>query len=188
MSNILRSGKYYLSKRNSIITNKSSVSRYYNSSQLYNNKNNSEKNPWKAQEDPEGSGKIYYWNTETDETTALGAPRPAHWVSVRDPNGSGLVYWWNPETNETTAVGAPKPNSHNNHIAAIVDNNVNHVNNKSNPTTSRSIMPFGNRIQQYQPPQQPDQPQTVGRSMVTFFTWGMGMTFAMVAVRAIMGF
>jgi hypothetical protein len=25
----------------------------------------------------EASGKIYYWNTTTDETTALGEPRPA---------------------------------------------------------------------------------------------------------------
>ena len=30
-------------------------------------------NPWKAVVDPKGSGLIYYWNPQTNETTALGS-------------------------------------------------------------------------------------------------------------------
>ena len=30
------------------------------------------KRVWLAEKDPQGSGLIYYWNTETKETTALG--------------------------------------------------------------------------------------------------------------------
>lgn len=33
--------------------------------------------PWEAVPDPAGSGKVYWWNTATDEVTAVGAPRPA---------------------------------------------------------------------------------------------------------------
>jgi hypothetical protein len=29
-------------------------------------------NPWKAVVDPKGSGLVYYWNPQTNETTALG--------------------------------------------------------------------------------------------------------------------
>jgi hypothetical protein len=66
-------------------------------------------NPWVETKDPKGSGLIYYWNPNTNETTALGAPKPRNWVEVEDPNGSALTYWWDPETNQTTALGAPRP-------------------------------------------------------------------------------
>lgn len=66
-------------------------------------------NPWKQQTDPKGSGLVYWWNPETNETTHLGSLRPQHWVEVQDPNGSSLTYWWNPETNETTPLGSPRP-------------------------------------------------------------------------------
>jgi hypothetical protein len=72
-------------------------------------------NPWKEVKDPNGSNLTYWWNTETQQTTALGQPRPAHWVEVYDQD-SKLSYWWNPETNQTTALGAINPNSSNNFI------------------------------------------------------------------------
>jgi hypothetical protein len=66
-------------------------------------------NPWKQQTDPKGSGLVYWWNPETNETTHLGSLRPRHWVEVQDPVGSSLTYWWDPDTNETTSLGAPRP-------------------------------------------------------------------------------
>eukprot|EP00971_Amphidinium_carterae_P085471 1690913-Amphidinium_carterae.1 len=53
----------------------------------------------------------YWWNKRTNETTALGAPKPGPnpWQEVKD--ASGQSYWWNKETNATTAVGAPKPSA-----------------------------------------------------------------------------
>jgi hypothetical protein len=69
------------------------------------------KTPWVEVKDSQKSGLVYYWNRETNETTALGAPKPQHWVELRDPNGSELTYWWNPETNQTTSLGVPKPNT-----------------------------------------------------------------------------
>mmetsp|Transcript_5677 Transcript_5677/g.8608 ORF Transcript_5677/g.8608 Transcript_5677/m.8608 type:complete len:163 (+) Transcript_5677:78-566(+) len=68
-------------------------------------------NPWKEVHDPKGSGLSYWWNPETNETTALGEPKPDHWLEVRDPDGSDLTYWWNPETNQTTSLGQSKPMS-----------------------------------------------------------------------------
>jgi hypothetical protein len=65
--------------------------------------------PWKPQTDPNGSGLVYWWNPETNETTHLGSPRPNHWIEVQDPVGSSLTYWWDPETNQTTQLGAPRP-------------------------------------------------------------------------------
>ena len=46
--------------------------------------------PWQAVTDP-ATGKIYYWNTSTDETTALGAPRPMAGVAVHEPQRPGLL-------------------------------------------------------------------------------------------------
>lgn len=68
-----------------------------------------EQSPWREVKDPQGSALTYWWNEETNETTALGAPRPSHWVEVSDPNGSGLTYWWDKESNVTTALGSPRP-------------------------------------------------------------------------------
>ncbi|CAK0829644.1 unnamed protein product [Prorocentrum cordatum] len=65
--------------------------------------------PWQEVADP-ASGQSYWWNQQTNETTAVGAPRPVPdaWKEVADP-ASGQSYWWNQQTNETTAVGAPRP-------------------------------------------------------------------------------
>lgn len=65
--------------------------------------------PWVEQRDPQGSSLTYWWNTKTNETTALGAPKPIEWVEVR--HESGMTYWWDPESNQTTALGAPRPPS-----------------------------------------------------------------------------
>ena len=149
--------------------------------------NDPHKSPWVARKDPEGSGRIYYWNTETNETTPLDAARPAHWVQLPDPEKSGLKYWWNPETNETTPLGAERPAA--NGILLPVQR---FESTSTTPTvnTNKSVLPFGqsSRIQEYKQQQQQMPPPTLGRSMVTFFTWGVGMTMAMVAVRAVLGF
>lgn len=50
-------------------------------------------NPWTRVMDPNGSGDAYWWNQRTNETTALGAPKPAIWLKQLDPNGSGQAYW-----------------------------------------------------------------------------------------------
>lgn len=66
------------------------------------------KSPWVETKDPNGSHLTYYWNTKTNETTALGSARPEHWIEVKSDEG---LYWWNPETQETTAIGALQPPS-----------------------------------------------------------------------------
>ncbi|CAE8666568.1 unnamed protein product, partial [Polarella glacialis] len=60
----------------------------------------------------DASGQAYWWNKQSNETTALGAPKPGpdRWQEVKDPS-SGQAYWWNKETNQTTAIGAAKPSS-----------------------------------------------------------------------------
>lgn len=57
------------------------------------------------------SGKSYWWNKKTNETTPVGAPKPGPdpWEQVKD--ASGQHYWWNKQTNQTTALGAPKPSA-----------------------------------------------------------------------------
>ena len=70
---------------------------------------------WTAVQDKETGG-VYYWNRSTNETTAVGAPKPGTrdtasrqaWIPVQD-KATGGIYHWNPSTNETTAVGAPNP-------------------------------------------------------------------------------
>lgn len=138
------------------------------------------KYPWVEQADPKGSGQDYFWNPETNETTHLGSPRPSHWVEVADPNGSGGMYWWNPETNQTTAVGEPRPNLFAGHSTVVLINN------------DAGIRPFGigqtNLDVQRARQQQQQAPQSFGGTMVTYIVLGAGMTFGMVAVRAIFGF
>ena len=51
-------------------------------------------NPWTRVYDPKGSGEAYWWNQRTNETTALGAPRPSVWLKQMDPEGSGQSYWY----------------------------------------------------------------------------------------------
>ncbi|CAE8659497.1 unnamed protein product [Polarella glacialis] len=69
------------------------------------------KDQWSEVSDP-STGQSYWWNQQTNETTAVGAakPGPDFWEAVQDPS-SGGTYWWNKESNETTAVGAPKPSA-----------------------------------------------------------------------------
>lgn len=124
------------------------------------------KNPWIEKRDPNGSGLTYFWNTETNETTPLGYPKPMNWIPVNDPSGSGLIYWWDPESNTTTALGEPKP-------AAIVP--------MSN-TTSQPAFVRGPAFQQTV-----NRPQSFAGNMVTYATLGAGMTLAMIAVRAVLG-
>ena len=138
------------------------------------------KYPWVEQLDPNGSGQKYYWNPNTNETTHLGSPRPNHWVEVPDPNGSSGVYWWNPETNQTTAVGEPRPNLFASQSTVVVS------------MTDAGIRPFGmssNQLDTQRASQQQQvQPPSFSKTMVSYVVLGMGMTFGMVAVRAIFGF
>ena len=46
--------------------------------------------PWVAVKDPNGSGQIYYWNKNTDETTALGATRPTE-LTQPQPQRQGFL-------------------------------------------------------------------------------------------------
>lgn len=124
------------------------------------------KNPWTAVKDPNGSSSVYYWNKDTNETTALGAPKPQHWVEVSDPNGSSRTYWWNPDTDETTALGAPKPTQ----IAALQTLQGNQMQ-----------VPQNNNFQYQQLP-----PQSLGSSMKTYFALGVGMSLAFALISAIL--
>jgi hypothetical protein len=47
--------------------------------------------PWVAVKDPEGSGRIYWWNKRTDETTPLDAPKPGSEISVPPPGSAGVA-------------------------------------------------------------------------------------------------
>ena len=46
-----------------------------------------DKDPWSEVRDP-ASGQIYWWNKETNETTALGAPKPTDLAAPQQPQGS----------------------------------------------------------------------------------------------------
>jgi hypothetical protein len=112
--------------------------------------------PWKEEKDPNGSNLTYWWNPETNETTALGAVKPQYWVQVKDPAGSDSVYWWNVDTNETTALGSPNPN---------LVHNLSMINQSSQ-----------------------QQPVSFGKHMVNMAALGFGMSFAIIAVRSVLGF
>ena len=115
----------------------------------------------KELKDPKGSNLTYYWNTETNETTPLGAAKPRHWIQIYD-NNNNLSYWWDPESNETTALGAPKPIDTIHNIGNISSHS--NYNNNDNSKSS-----FGSMI-------------------VTYMTLGIGMTVGMTLVRVILGF
>lgn len=121
--------------------------------------------PWKQKADPQGSQLTYFWNTETNETTALGSTKPFHWVEVRDPAGSSLTYWWNIDNNQTTALGAPRPGMYDSTALVI---------------PQQQATPFGYMNQQ-------GPPQTLGQSMKMYFAMGIGMSLAIGAVRALLG-
>ena len=73
-------------------------------------------NPWQRVQD-KSSQQYYYWNSTTNETTAVGAPRPQFWVELKDPSGdTEATYWWNPETKQTTPLGSSCPQQANNMI------------------------------------------------------------------------
>lgn len=120
--------------------------------------------PWVQKPDPQGSSLQYYWNTQTNQTTALGSPKPNHWVEVQDPAGSALTYWWNVENNQTTALGAPKPDLYDATGLAVYQ--------------PQGRAPFGYTYAA---------PQTLGQSMKMYFGLGLGMSIAFAAVRAILG-
>lgn len=61
--------------------------------------------PWKEIRTKDGH--VYFWNQQSNETTALGEPRPDPWVPVTMKTGH--VYYHNLETNQTTALGTPLP-------------------------------------------------------------------------------
>lgn len=116
-------------------------------------------NPWKQQTDPNGSGLIYWWNSETNETTHLGSPKPQHWIETQDPNGSNLTYWWNPETNQTTALGESRPH----------------------------YLQQYQQQQQSLPFQQQVQPVTFGRSLIHMVGLGFGVSFGIILIRVFLG-
>lgn len=142
------------------------------------NTQSAEKYPWVEERDPAGSGLTYYWNTVTNETTPLGSGKPMHWIEVADPNGSSQTYWWCPDTNQTTPLGAPRP-------ALFPQLAVAH-------TGAQPIRPFTTDmgVDAYRPnhqQQRVEQP-SLGKTMMVYATFGAGLTFAMIAVRAILGF
>lgn len=102
----------------------------------------------------------YYWNTKTNATTSLGAPRPETWVEVSDPK-SGSTYWWNPETNATTAIGALRPSD----VAQRA-----HL----SPHVSSGSM-------------QGMQPPSLGSSMLMYGAMGFGMSVSFALVRFMLG-
>jgi hypothetical protein len=46
--------------------------------------------PWKPVRD-KATGLVYYWNTQTDETTALGAPKPIVGALAANPERPGFM-------------------------------------------------------------------------------------------------
>ena len=122
------------------------------------------KSKWKEQRDPKGSDLTYYWNTETNETTALGASKPVTWIEVQDPNGSNATYWWAPEIGQTTALGAPQP-----------------------PTVPKYTIPsLFNRSNNSNIQGQGQQPVPLASSMFAYFAIGGALTIGITVGTAIM--
>jgi hypothetical protein len=145
-------------------------------------------NPWKEQKDPKGSNMTYFWNTSTNEVTPLGSPKPGHWVSV-DDKATGGKYWWNPDTNETTVVNAPKPP----HMVAVrSDTSMPAVSSMhtsiTDPRQSYAVAPQ-KMVPPFPPPSAHHYPQpTFKQTIISYTMWGFGLTTAMIAVRAVLGF
>mmetsp|Transcript_112564 Transcript_112564/g.220656 ORF Transcript_112564/g.220656 Transcript_112564/m.220656 type:complete len:184 (+) Transcript_112564:57-608(+) len=146
------------------------------------NTESAEKYPWVEEKDPNGSGKTYYWNTITNETTHLGSGKPIHWIEVADPNGSSQTYWWCPDTDQTTPLGSPRPALFPLQASVTV----------VHTGGVRPIRPFTTDVgvDAYRPNNQTPQMEqpSLGKTMMVYATFGAGLTFAMVAVRAILGF
>ena len=100
---------------------------------------------------------VYYWNTDTDEVTDVGAARPKHWMEVRADDGES--YFWCPETDETTAVGEPRPS---------------HLDGGGGSSSNNIYAPAGG-------------PVSFGASMKSMFLWGFGMSAAFGLVRVMIG-
>eukprot|EP01031_Cornospumella_fuschlensis_P024352 gene24352-29436_t len=129
--------------------------------------------PWVERLDPAGSGRKYYWNKNTNETTHLGAPKPIHWVEVQDPQGSPLTYWWDPETNSTTALGEAKPSIYREITA-------------HSPSQGLTSYQPATPPAPYNPRLAGDQPVSLGQSMKSYFLWGVGMSLAFGVVGALL--
>lgn len=112
----------------------------------------------------DASGQVYWWNQRTNETTAVGAPKPGPdaWQEVKDAHGQ--VYWWNKETNATTAVGAPKPSY-----------------NAGSGVAAHGQQAVG------QPAQQPGMMGGLGGAMAEGMAWGVGTSVASRMVDGVMG-
>lgn len=113
--------------------------------------------PWVEVPDPKGSNLRYWWNKETNETSALGEIKPEFWIEQQDPAGSNLTYWWNPETNETTALGA------------------------ADPSRKRSALSNGSSFLR------DSQPASFGGMIVHSMVLGFGFSFAIIMVRMMIG-
>ena len=116
---------------------------------------------WTEVPDPKGSGLTYWRNKETNQTTALGAPKPQTWLERRDPAGSKLTYWWNPETNEKTKLGMPRPSS----IPRVKASRI------SRASASRQTF----------------QPRSFGGVLLYSITLGLGCSITFMIVRAMIG-
>ena len=126
------------------------------------------KSPWESIKDPSGGPGYYYWNKETNETTPIGAPKPAHWVEVSSGEAADSpTYWWDPESNSTTALGAPKP--HHSQITPAAHQQV-QVKAQTSPTYSGA-----------------QRPSTFGGMMKTYVLLGVGVSLGSILVRMLLG-
>lgn len=110
------------------------------------------------------------------------------WKEEKDPAGSNLTYWWNPETNETTSLGASKPQywvqvkdpaGSDSVYWWNVDTNETTALGSPNPNLFHSLSTKNpNQLQ----------PLSFGNHMVNMAALGFGMSFAIIAVRSILGF
>lgn len=108
-------------------------------------------NPWKPVRTQKGE--LYYHNQLTDETTAIGEKQPIPWIKVNTNEGH---YWWRTDTNQTTALGATQPPRH----------DIQHW------TKSQQQISY--------------QPQTFGKSMISYATLGFGMSMGIMLVSALL--
>lgn len=163
--------QFFASKKNRVPRPSTSLAVTQKESNLVSIPEEEIKNPWIKAHDPAGSGLVYWWNPKSRESTALGAPRPTHWVEVRDPSKeTSLTYWWDPETNRTTSLGAPRPDSL----------EFSRTNQPRGPILGHLGQPANSGYSN--PP-----PQTLGQSMKAYFWIGVSMTLGILFVRILFG-